>query len=111
MTKLRFEEGETVALDVDESEALTRFRSNVDVLNARAQALAGVELFTGVEPVESGTVRVLVTEAWDMVPEAGQRSYTNALFDRWQAAAGALGSLRLQVVDPRGAVVSEKSGP
>lgn len=94
-----------------ESEALARFRSNVSMLNQRALAAAGVELFTGVEPSDSGTVRVLATEAWEMVPEAGQRSYTNVLFQRWQAAAGGLGSLRVQVVDPTGAVVSEKSGP
>ena len=59
----------------------------------------------------NGTVRVLVTDAWNMVPEAGQRSYTNALFGRWRAAAGGLGTVRVQVVDPGGTVVSEKSEP
>ena len=94
-----------------ESEALARFRSNVDDLNARAQALVGVELFTGAEPAGSGTVQVLVTEAWRLVPEAGQESYTNALFDHWRAVAGGPEPLRFQVVDPSGTVVSEKSGP
>lgn len=94
-----------------ESEALARFRSSVDELNARAQALAGVELFTGAEPAGSGTVQVQVTEAWNLVPEAGQESYTNALFGHWQAVADGPEPLRLQMVDPSGTVVIEKSGP
>lgn len=95
----------------DASEALTRFRSSVSTLNERALAAAGVELFAGVEPSDDGTVRVLVTDAWNMVPEAGQRSYTNVLFGSWRAAAGSAGALRVQVVDPSGRVVSEKSEP
>jgi Bacterial SH3 domain len=94
-----------------EGEAIAAFRGDVSELNARAVAVAGVELFTGAEAADGGTVQVMVTEAWDLVPEAGQRSYTNALFDHWRAAAGGSEPLRLQVVDPRGAVVSEKSGP
>jgi hypothetical protein len=94
-----------------ESEALARFRSSVDEFNARAQALAGVELFTGAEPAGSGTVQVRVTEAWDLVPAAGQESYANALFGHWQAVADGAEPLRLQLVDPSGKVVSEKSGP
>lgn len=93
------------------SQALAHFRSNVSMLNERALAAAGVELFTGVERSEGATVRVLVTEAWEMVPAAGQQSYTNALFSKWQAAVGDSGSLRVQLVDPSGAVVSEKSVP
>jgi hypothetical protein len=94
-----------------ESEALARFRSSVDEFNARAQALAGVELFTGAEPAGSGTVQVRVTEAWDLVPAAGQESYANALFGHWRAVADGAEPLRLQLVDPSGKVVSEKSGP
>jgi uncharacterized protein YraI len=63
---------------------LTRFRGQVEELNARAVALAGVELFSGAEAVDERTVKVLVTDAWNLVPEAGQTSYTNALFDRWR---------------------------
>lgn len=99
------------ALSASESEALARFRSNVSEFNARAVAAAGVDLFTGAEALDGGTVRVLVTDAWDWVPEAGQTSYTNALFDRWRAAAAWSGPLRLQLVDPSGMVVREKSGP
>jgi uncharacterized protein YgiM (DUF1202 family) len=94
-----------------ESEALARFRSSVDELNARAQALAGVELFAGAEPAGSGTVQVVVTEAWNLVPAAGQESYANALFGHWQAVADGAKPLRLQLVDPSGKVVSEKFGP
>lgn len=90
--------------------ALALFRSNVTELNARAVAVAGVELFAGAEPADGGTVRVMVTEAWDLIPEAGQQSYTNALFDQWRAAAGGSEPLRLQVVDPNGTIVREKSG-
>ena len=99
------------AAAVSEGDALTRFRSSVDMLNERAMAAAGVELFSGVELAGDGTVRVRVTDAWEMVPEAGQSSYTNVLFGRWQAAAGDVGTLRVEVVDPSGTVVSEKSGP
>ena len=94
-----------------ESEALARFRAHVDDLNARARALAQVELFTGAEPAGRGAVRVLVTDAWRLVPEAGQESYTNALFDHWRAVADGAGPLRLQVVDPSGTVLIERTGP
>ena len=92
-------------------DAIALFRANVTELNARAVAVAGVELFAGAVPTDSGTIQVMVTEAWDLVPEAGQQSYTNALFDHWRAATAGPEPLRLQVVDPGGAVVSEKSGP
>jgi hypothetical protein len=98
------------AFPASESDAITRFRSVVQELNARALAVAGVELFTGVEPAGDGAVQVMVTEVWDLVPPAGRTSYTNALFDRWRAAVGGSGRLRVEVVDPSGAVVSEKSG-
>lgn len=94
-----------------ESDALARFRSNVDELNARARALAGVELFTGAESAGGGTVQVMVTDAWHLVPQAGQESYANVLFGHWRAVAGGPEPLRLQVIDPSGTVVSEKSGP
>jgi hypothetical protein len=93
------------------SEALALFRGNVTELNARAFAAAGVELFTGAEPAEGGAVRVMVTEAWNLIPEPGQESYTNALFDQWRAVAVGGEQLRLQVIDPSGTVVSEKSDP
>jgi uncharacterized protein YgiM (DUF1202 family) len=99
------------AAPVAESEALAQFRSSIDMLNERALAAAGVELFSGVEPAGDGAVRVHVTEAWAMVPEAGQTSYTNALFGHWQAVADSPEPLRVQVVDPSGTVVSEKSTP
>jgi uncharacterized protein YgiM (DUF1202 family) len=93
-----------------EDQALAVFRSNVDELNARAVARAGLELFTGAEPAGDGTVQVTVTETWDLVPEAGRESYLNTLFGQWYLARGGAGPLRVQVVDPSGAVVSEKSG-
>jgi hypothetical protein len=96
---------------VPTGDPLMRFRGQIDELNERAVALAGVELFSGAEAADKRTVRVLVTDAWNLVPEAGQTSYTNALFEGWRAALGTDGEAHLQVIDPSGAVVSEKSGP
>jgi hypothetical protein len=93
-----------------EDQALAVFRSNIEDLNARAVAVAGVELFTGAEPAGNGTVQVMVTEMWGLVPQAGQESYLNTLFGQWYLARGGAGPLRVEVVDPSGAVVSEKSG-
>ena len=65
----------TRSVPVRERAPLALFRSNVTELNARAVAVAGVELFAGAEPADGGTVQVMVTEAWDLIPEAGQQSY------------------------------------
>jgi uncharacterized protein YgiM (DUF1202 family) len=87
-----------------------QFRASVDYLNKRAQQVAGVDLFTGVEPTGSGAVRVGTTDAWGTMPPAGQRSYLNTLVDRWMAAKGGEpGSV--QIVDASGNVLMEKAGP
>lgn len=90
---------------------LSRFRSEVEYFNERAVAAAGVDLFTGVEPLGEGGVQVVTTEAWATMSEPGQQSYLNALFGRWRAAAGAGQPLRLEIIDASGALMMEKSGP
>lgn len=90
---------------------MQQFRASVDYLNKRALQVAGVDLFTGVEPAGSGVVRVGTTDAWNTMPPAGQRSYLNTLVDRWMAAKGGGEPASVQIVDPRGNVVMEKTGP
>lgn len=90
---------------------LDRFRENVDYLNSRAQAVAGVDLFTEVRPVGAGVVEVGTTNAWSSIPPAGQRSYVNTLLDRWVAATGADDPVSVRIVDAGGNVVMEQSGP
>jgi hypothetical protein len=96
--------------ELDDS-PLGRFRRDVAYFNERAVAAAGVDLFTGVAPLGEGGVQVVATEAWATMSQPGQQSYLNALFGRWQAAAGAAQTLHLQIVDPSGALMMEKSGP
>lgn len=89
---------------------LERFRESVDYLNSRAQAVAGVELFTEVEATSGDVVQVTATDAWSTIPPAGQRSYLNTLVDRWAAAQGG-SPVSVQIVDADGQVVMERTGP
>jgi hypothetical protein len=90
---------------------LQRFRDSVDYLNSRALAVAGADLFTEVEPLGGGAVRVGATEAWASMPPAGQRSYANTLLDRWAAALGRTGQVKVRIVDAAGQVLMEESKP
>jgi uncharacterized protein YgiM (DUF1202 family) len=99
------------AFPPEEAEALARFRNSVRELDSRARAVAGVQLFPEVEGKGGGTVQVATTQAWTEIPQAGQESYLNALFDRWLLARGAGARLHLQIVDPTGEVLMEKTGP
>lgn len=90
---------------------LQRFRDSVDYLNSRAVAVAGADLFTAVEPLGDGTVQVGATAAWATMPPAGQRSYANTLLDRWAAATGRTGQVKVQIVDESGQVIMEESKP
>jgi uncharacterized protein YgiM (DUF1202 family) len=94
----------------EEPAAVKTFRETVAELNERAVSVAGINLFSDVRSAGGGAIQVLATETWASVPEAGQSSYMNALFDRWQSMAGGLGPLSLQIVDPSGAVMMERSG-
>jgi Bacterial SH3 domain len=90
---------------------LQRFRDSVEYLNSRALEVAGVDLFTEVEPLGGGAVQVGATDAWATIPPAGQRSYANTLLDRWAAATGRPGPIKVQIVDTGGQVLMEESKP
>jgi hypothetical protein len=94
----------------DEPPAVKTFRDTVMEFNQRAQSVAGIDLFTDVRSAGGGAVQVLATETWADVPEAGRSSYLNVLYDRWQALAGGLGPVSLQIVDSAGQVLMERSG-
>ena len=51
------------------------------------------------------------TEAWSSLPPAGRQSYANTLLDRWAATKVSAGPAILQIVDPSGEVVMEKTEP
>jgi hypothetical protein len=90
---------------------LARFRETVSYLNQRATALAGAGLFAKVEPGPEGAMRVVATETWSSLPPAGRQSYANTLLDRWAATKMSAGPAVLQIVDPNGEVVMEKTRP
>jgi hypothetical protein len=90
---------------------LRRFRDSVAYLNTRSKLVAGVDLFTEVEPLGGGVVQVGATDAWATVPPAGQRNYANALLERWAAATGRADQLTVQIVDQGGQVIMEESQP
>jgi hypothetical protein len=95
----------------DEAAELARFRASVEYLNSRALSVAGVDLFTEVEPAGNGVVQVAATEAWSSIPPGGQQSYANTLLDRWAAARGYGGPVSVQIVDPSGQVLLERTRP
>ncbi|HEX5077982.1 MAG TPA: SH3 domain-containing protein [Geminicoccaceae bacterium] len=97
--------------DAEDSSALGRFRRDVEYFNSRALAVAGVDLFTDVQPLGEGSVQVVTTDAWTTISAPGQQSYLNALFGRWRAAVGGDRALRLEIVDSGGTVMLEKSAP
>jgi uncharacterized protein YgiM (DUF1202 family) len=90
---------------------LARFRETVSYLNERAVALAGADLFADVKSGPGGEMRVIATDAWSNVSPAGRQSYANTLLDRWAATKVSAGPAVLQIVDPSGEVVMEKTQP
>jgi hypothetical protein len=74
-------------------------------------SVAGVHLFTEVEPLGGGAVQVGATDAWASIPPAGQRRYANVLLDRWWAATGRADRVKVQIVDQSGQVIIEESKP
>jgi uncharacterized protein YgiM (DUF1202 family) len=90
---------------------LARFRETVSYLNERASVLAGANLFAEVKPGPEGAMQVVTTDAWSSLPPAGRQSYANTLLDRWAAAKASAGPAILQIVDPSGEVVMEKTEP
>jgi hypothetical protein len=90
---------------------LAQFRETVGYLNRRALALAGTDLFAEVKPGPGGVMQVVATENWSTLPPAGRQSYANTLLDRWAAAKVSAGPVVLQILDPSGEVVMEKTKP
>jgi uncharacterized protein YraI len=90
---------------------LQRFRDSVAYLNSRLMSVAGVHLFTEVEPLGGGVVQVGATDVWASIPPAGQRRYANVLLDRWWAATGRADRVKVQIVDQSGQVIMEESKP
>ena len=90
---------------------LARFRESVDYLNSRSTSVAGVDLFGGVQAVGDGVVQVAATDAWSTIPPGSQQSYANTLLDRWAAARGYSGPVKVQIVDPKGKVLLESQKP
>jgi hypothetical protein len=90
---------------------LAHFRETVSYLNGRAIDLAGTDLFAEVKPGPGGAMRVVATEAWSTLPPAGRQSYANTLLDRGAASKVSPGPVVLQIVDPSGEVVMEKTQP
>jgi hypothetical protein len=90
---------------------LARFRETVNYLNGRAAELAGADLFAEVKPAPGGAMRVVATDAWSTLPPASRQSYANTLLDRWAATKASAGPVILQIVDPSGEVVMEKTQP
>jgi hypothetical protein len=97
--------GEIKAVDMQ------RFQDSVDYLNSRSQSLGGVDLFGAVQPLANGTVQVGATDAWAGIPPAAQRSYANVLLERWAAATGRAGQVKVQIVDESGQLLMEESKP
>jgi hypothetical protein len=90
---------------------LARFRETVSYLNKRAVTLAGAELFAEVKPGPGGVMRVVATDSWSTLPPAGRQSYANTLLDRWAATKVSAGPVVLQIIDPSGEVIMEKTQP
>ena len=90
---------------------LAQFRETVSYLNRRALALGGADLFAEVKPGPGGVMRVVATDNWSSLPPAGRQSYANTLLDRWAAAKVSAGPVVLQILDPSGEVVMEKTQP
>jgi hypothetical protein len=90
---------------------LQRFRDSVAYLNSRSKSVGGVDLFTEVEPLGGGVVQVGATDAWADLPPAGQRSYAQALIERWAAATGRSDQLAVRIVDQGGQVLLEQRKP
>jgi hypothetical protein len=102
------EPGAGIEVDVVD---LQRFRDSIAYLNSRSTLVGGSELFTGVEPLGGGAVRVGASETWATLPPAGQRSYASTLLDRWAAATGRSEQVKVQIVDDGGRVLMEESRP
>lgn len=99
---------EVAGMDV---EAMENFRDSVSYLNSRAWSVAGIKLFSEIEPVGGGVVQVKTTKDWFDVPTIGQTSYLNTLVDRWASAKADGAPAGVMLVDPTGDLLMHQSKP
>ena len=99
---------EIAGIDLD---AMEHFRDSVSYLNSRAWSVAGIKLFSEIEPVGGGVVQVKTTNDWFEVPKIGQSSYLNTLVDRWASAKADGTTVGVMLVDPGGDLLMHKTKP
>ena len=97
-----------VGVDADIVEA---FRDSVSYLNSRAWSVAGIKLFSEIEPLGGGVIQVVTTNAWSTVPTTGQKSYLNTLLDRWSSAKADGGPASVMLVDSFGKLLMHQTKP
>ena len=94
-----------------DAEAMEAFRDSVSYLNNRAWSVAGIKLFSEIEPVGGGVVQVKTTDDWFEVPEIGQKSYLKTLLDRWSSARDDGGPAGIMLVDAKGDLLMHQTKP
>ena len=99
---------DVVGIDI---EAMESFRDSVSYLNSRAWDVAGIKLFSEIEPIGGGVVQVKTTEDWFDVPSIGQTSYLNTLVDRWSSAKADGAPAGVMLVDPKGDLLMHQTKP
>ncbi len=92
-------------------EAMEIFRESVTYLNNRAWSVAGIKLFSEIEPIGGGVVQVKATEDWFEVPAIGQQSYLKTLLDRWSSAKDDGGPAGIMLVDADGDLLMHQTKP
>jgi hypothetical protein len=100
--------GRTPATLID-ADAMRVFQECVAYLNRRAEAVAGIQLFNGIEAIGGGVVQVVTTTDWGGVPPAGQQSYLNTLVDRWATANPDGGPASVMLVNKGGDILMHKT--
>ncbi len=92
-------------------EAMEAFRDSVSYLNNRAWSVAGIKLFSEIEPIGGGVVQVKTTDDWFEVPKIGQKSYMKTLLDRWSSAKADGGPAGIMLVDTKGDLLMHQTKP
>jgi SH3-like domain-containing protein len=92
-------------------EAMEAFRASVTFLNNRAWSVAGIKLFSEIEPIGGGVVQVKTTDDWFEVPAIGQTSYLNTLLDRWSTAKADGGPAGIMLVNAKGDLLMHQTKP
>ncbi len=86
-----------------------QFETAVMAFSRRVHDDSGVRLYTAVEHVDQGVVKVTVAEDWLGFSEANQRSHLDSLFDMWARVGGVRPPRTVLVVAQDGAEVMRKT--